>query len=172
VPCKQAETAPEIYLRLAEAGREIRLAGGTCLRGLIAEHASVKLLPLVPQVDLPGFLRGLDRFLHRTSSQWYETFGRVVMDAMACRPPVVCERDSWAAEYIEHGEIGFLVETDRRVVEVVVMLKENRDPRNRVGTAARRTAEQRYNPEGISANSDFYLEGASWGGRARPKRRC
>ena len=86
VAYKHAEDDPEVYRRLADLGCETRVAGGTCLDGAVAGHHSVKLLPLVRPAELPAFLRSVDCFLYRTSSQWCETFGRIVMEAMACGP--------------------------------------------------------------------------------------
>lgn len=161
VAYKHAEGDPELYRRLADLGCEIRVAGGTCLRGAVVERPRVELLPLVPPAAVPTFLRGLDCFVYRTSSQWYETFGRIVMEAMACGLPVVCERDSGAAEYIEHGETGFLVETDQEAIDAVLMLKDDPALRTRIAGAARRAVEERYSPGAIAAIRSFYLRGAA-----------
>jgi glycosyltransferase involved in cell wall biosynthesis len=160
VAYKHAESDPELYRRLADLGCEIRVAGGTCLRGAVAEHPHVRLLPLVPPAAVPAFLRSLDCFVYRTSSQWYEAFGRIVVEAMACGVPVVCERDSGAAEYIEHGETGFLVETDQEAIDAVLMLRADPALRTRIASAARRAVEQRYSRDAIAAIRSFYLRGA------------
>jgi glycosyltransferase involved in cell wall biosynthesis len=98
--------------------------------------------------------------VYRTSSQWYEAFGRIVVEAMACGVPVVCERDSGAAEYIEHGETGFLVETDQEAIDAVLMLRADPALRTRIASAARRAVEQRYSRDAIAAIRSFYLRGA------------
>lgn len=41
---------------------------------------------------------------------WEEPFGLVMVEAMACGTPVIAFRRGAAAEIIEHGEIGFLVD--------------------------------------------------------------
>jgi glycosyltransferase involved in cell wall biosynthesis len=158
VPYKHAENDPQLYGRLADLGCQIRVAGGTCLRGMIAEHPRVQLLPRVPQAELPAFLRSLDCFLYRTSSHWHEAFGRVIVEAMACSLPVVCERDSGAADYIEHGKTGFLVDSDQEALETVLLLKDDASLRARIASAARKAVEERYSAGAIAAIRRFYLQ--------------
>ena len=114
--------------------------GSDVLRGTVAEHPRVKLLPLVPPaavpVVLPAWIVSCTA-LPRSGP----TFGRIVMEAMACGLPVVCERDSGAAEYIEHGETGFLVDSDQEALETVLMLKGDPSLRGRIGAAACRASE-------------------------------
>ena len=81
------------------------------------------------------------------------------MEAMACGLPVVCERDSGAAEYIEYGETAFLVDSDQEAFETVLMLKDDPSLRAWVGAAARRASEKRYSGEAIAAIRNYYLEG-------------
>jgi glycosyltransferase involved in cell wall biosynthesis len=139
------------------------------LRNTVVDNPKIHLLPAVPQAELPAFLRSLDCFLYRTSSQWYETFGRVVMEAMACGLPVVCERESGAAEYIEHGKTGFLVASDQEALETVLMLKDDPSLRTRIASAARQAVEERYSLEAIAAIRSFYLQRAGAGeGIVRP----
>ncbi len=82
------------------------------------------------------------------------------MEAMACGLPVVCERDSGAAEYIEHGETGFLVDSDQEALETVLMLKGDPSLRGRSGAAACRASEKRYSGEAIAAIRNYYLRSA------------
>jgi glycosyltransferase involved in cell wall biosynthesis len=159
VAYKHAEGDPELYARLVESGCEIRIAGGSCLGEHLGAVPGVTLLPFVAQENLPAFLRELDCFVFRTSSRWYETFGRVVAEAMACGLPVVCERDSGAADYIVHGETGFLVSTDQEAFDAIIALKNDLVLCARIGESARRSMEQRYSAQRVAAIRDFYLEG-------------
>ncbi len=160
VPYKHAESDPELYARLAESGCEVRIAGGSCLGERLGAVPGVTLLPFVAQENLPAFLHELDCFVFRTSSRWYETFGRVVAEAMACGIPVVCERDSGAADYVRHGETGFLADTDQEAFDAIIALRDDPELRVRIGESARRAMEQRYSAERVAAIRDFYLAGA------------
>jgi glycosyltransferase involved in cell wall biosynthesis len=44
-------------------------------------------------------------------SKWYETFGRVVVEAFACGTPVIASNLGAMAELMEHGHTGLLFET-------------------------------------------------------------
>jgi glycosyltransferase involved in cell wall biosynthesis len=80
---------------------------------------------------------------------------------MACGLPVVCERDSGAADYIVHGETGFLVSTDQEAFDAIIALKNDPALRARIGENARRSMEQRYSAPRVAAIRDFYLGGAA-----------
>jgi glycosyltransferase involved in cell wall biosynthesis len=160
VPYKHAESDPELYARLAERGCEVRIAGGSCLGDRLGAVPGVTLLPFVAQERLPAFFHELDCFVFRTSSRWYETFGRVVAEAMACGVPVVCERDSGAADYVAHGETGFLVDTDQEAFDAIIALKNDPALRARIGDGARRAMAERYSDGRVAAIRDFYLAGA------------
>ncbi len=158
---KHAEGDPELYARLVEAGCEVRIAGGSCLGERLGAVAGVRLFAFLAQEHMPAFLCELDCFVFRTSSRWYETFGRVVAEAMACGLPVVCERDSGAGDYIVHGETGFLAGTDREALDTIIALKNDPALRARIGESARRAMEQRYSTQRVAAICDFYLQSPS-----------
>lgn len=54
-------------------------------------HGRVDLLGRVPSAELPDFYRHLDVFVlpSRTTPNWKEQFGRVLIEAMACGVPVI-----------------------------------------------------------------------------------
>lgn len=77
---------------MISAGCTVRIMGGTVLRNWIPNPTpGLELLPLCRE-NSATFLRGLDCFLYRTHDNWFETFGRVVFEAMACGLPVVAHR--------------------------------------------------------------------------------
>jgi glycosyltransferase involved in cell wall biosynthesis len=51
----------------------------------------VTFLPMVPSTEVAAYMSGLDAFVlpSRTTSNWKEQFGRVIIEAMACEVPVV-----------------------------------------------------------------------------------
>lgn len=74
----------------------------------------------------------------------YDSFAMVVAEAMASGLPVIVSREAGAAELIEHGLNGLLLEdfTDvKELAEKMDRLQHDRTLAARLGTAARRTAE-------------------------------
>jgi glycosyltransferase involved in cell wall biosynthesis len=51
----------------------------------------VTFLPMVPSTEIAAYLSGLDTFVlpSRTTANWKEQFGRVIIESMACEVPVV-----------------------------------------------------------------------------------
>ncbi len=152
---KHHPSDPGIYRELVQAGCNVRIMGGTCLRGALGDHPRIELLPAgaeQPEV----FLRSLDCFLYRTSDDWHESFGRVVMEAMACRLPVVVHRAGDYSEYVEHGKTGFLFQSDQDAVGTVLLLKNNHGLRATIGDAA--VASAKTMMEGVAnAIHSYYL---------------
>ncbi len=126
---------PGVYRALAQAGCHVRIMGGTCLRGVLGNHPQIELLPAgaeAPEV----FLNSLDCFLYRTSDEWHESFGRVVIEAMACGLPVVVHRAGDYSEYVEHGRTGLLFQSDQDAIGTVLLLRQNPGLRATMGEAA------------------------------------
>ena len=74
----------------------------------------------------------------------YDSFGMVVTEAMASALPVIVSREAGAAELIEHGANGLLLEdwTDpEELAQKMRLLIDDRALALRLGNAARRTAE-------------------------------
>jgi glycosyltransferase involved in cell wall biosynthesis len=109
----------------------------------------------MPAVD---FLRSLDVFYYRTGAH-VETFGRVVLEAMACALPVVCHRRGGYAECIRHGENGFLFDSTDEARGIVRRLMADPSLRASVGARARETVESMYSSEAVERRTRFYLSG-------------
>ncbi|MBE0446587.1 MAG: glycosyltransferase family 4 protein [Actinobacteria bacterium] len=60
--------------------------------------------------------------------QWPEPFGLVMAEAMACGTPVVALRNGSSPEVVEHGKVGYVVDTLNEMVEAVKMVSDI-DPR-------------------------------------------
>jgi glycosyltransferase involved in cell wall biosynthesis len=76
---------------------------------------------------------------------------------MACGLAVVCHKRGGYAEWIEDGRNGFLFDTQQEALEIVLKLKEDPALRERVGKAARRTAEELFSDAVRSQIVAFYL---------------
>ncbi len=75
----------------------------------------------------------------------YEPFGLVITEAMASGLPVITSRLAGAAELIADGKDGFLLKDPRNVEELaekIRTLAENKGLREKMGLAARKTAEK------------------------------
>src|SRR3712207_3243022 len=103
------------------------------------------------------FLQGLDCFFYRTSENFVEPSGRVITEAMACGLPVVCHKRGGYAETIDDGKNGFLFDTQQEALKILLKLKEDPALRERVGKAARRTAEELFSDAVRSEIVEFYL---------------
>ena len=82
-------------------------------------------------------------------SQWYETFGRVVIEAFACGRAVIASNVGAIAELVDEGQTGFKV-TDSDVVAWAERLRwcgEHPSPVAVMGRAARQQYRQRYTPK-------------------------
>jgi UDP-glucose:(heptosyl)LPS alpha-1,3-glucosyltransferase len=100
----------------------------------------VHFLPPTRQVE--RYYAAADLFLFPT---FYDTFGLVVTEAMASGLPAVASRAAGAAELIDHGEDGLLVDgpwDTAALAEAVGRLAGDSGLRRRLGEAARRKAEQ------------------------------
>ncbi len=157
---KHHPSDPALYRHLAGIGCRIRIMGGTCLEPSLEGAPSISLLHTFEE-DAPRFLRSLDCFYYHTSEQWLETFGRVVVEAMACGLPVVCHRAGGYARFIEHGRNGFLFENEAEAREILLRLKDDRELRETIGKAARRTVEALYSPARRKKTLEFYLQRTS-----------
>lgn len=136
---KHHEDDPQLWRALARAGVRVRLMGGTCLASDLGHERNVELLPAGSE-DAATFLRSLDCFVYRTSTRWFEAYGRVVMEAMATGLPIVAGENGGYAEHLRDGENGYLAgNTDDAVARVLTLAASPAD-RLRLGRAARRHA--------------------------------
>lgn len=155
---KHAEDDPSLYRMLAFTGCAVRIMGGTCLEpylGMDREGIELLTAGLMPAHD---FLHGLDCFFYRTGVV-EESFGRAVLEAMACGLPVVCHRRGGYMEAIADGENGLLFDTQEEAYDRILELRDHAGMRERAGRAARATVETLLSPRALEIRRRWYLEG-------------
>ncbi len=111
---KRLDLAIEALARLADPNVHLVVAGGgELLDDLRATAATagvadrVHFLDAVPHAELPGVLRAADVFLLTTEPP--ESFGIVLIEAMACGLPVIATDYPGVRAVVDEGETGLLV---------------------------------------------------------------
>lgn len=137
---KDTETAPggRSMKRYLE---EILRAGGTLGSVSFADHC--------PRAELPAEYGAAAVCV--VPSFW-ETFGNVCLEAMACGRAVIASRAGGLTEAIEHDVSGLLVPAGdpEMLATHISRLLRNSAERERLGHAARARTEERYRPERIA----------------------
>jgi glycosyltransferase involved in cell wall biosynthesis len=124
VPEKHHEEDPGLWRSLAAEGMRVRIMGGTCLARELAGIPNIELLPAGAE-DSATFLRSLDCFVYRTSADWYEAFGRVVVEAMATGLPVACGERGGYSEHLCHGRNSLVFRTTGEALDAVRSVRNN-----------------------------------------------
>ncbi|MDH7486512.1 MAG: glycosyltransferase family 4 protein [Anaerolineae bacterium] len=93
--------------------------------------------------DLPRLLAALDVLVHCSAA---EPFGRVLIEGMAARRPVLAFADGAVPEIVRHGETGILVPPGDELALAAAMaeLLGDAERRQRMGAAGRRRVEQHF----------------------------
>jgi D-inositol-3-phosphate glycosyltransferase len=99
----------------------------------------VTLLGAVDHEQLPTLLRSADVVV---CAPWYEPFGMVALEAMACARPVVATRVGGLADTVLHGQTGLLVprRDPTALAGALRTVLDDREQARRFGLAGRRRA--------------------------------
>ncbi len=140
---------PEKSVRLLVAiERELLAAGKTGFRFLVAGDGSERewLRSNLKNADLPGVLRGedlarayanMDVFVFPSRT---DTFGNVVLEALASGAPAVVTNGGGPKFIVRHGVSGFVAESEAEFIAYVRELMDAPDLRRRMSQAARAQA--------------------------------
>ncbi len=135
--------------RLDEDAEARRLAA-------LAEELGVadrlRLLGRVPRAELPALYRSADVVV---SVPWYEPFGMVPLEAMACGVPVVAAAVGGLVDTVVDGATGLHVPAHQpdRLAEAVAVLLDDPDRRAALGRAGALRARRRYGWDRIAAST-------------------
>jgi len=155
VPRKGMDVLVEAAHRLAPSfpGLTVAIAGGGRDAGRLAAQvertgAPVRLLGRIPEDDKAALLAASDVFVMACRSRWLgleqEGFGIVFMEAAAAGVPQVAGDSGGAAEAVEHGITGLVVDEPGDPGAVAVAIRRllvDPDLRRRMGRDARARAE-------------------------------
>ena len=145
-----------LYRDLADRGMRVRLMGASVFRESLGKVESIELLD-TGAIAAPVFLLSLDAFIYRTGPIRGEAAGRVVVEAMACKLPVVVGRNGGYRELIDHGTNGFLFDTRVEAVAYLEALRADPALALSVGRAARSTVIGRFDQAHVDRVCEFFL---------------
>jgi glycosyltransferase involved in cell wall biosynthesis len=156
VPEKFHEDDPALFVELAERGFSVRLMGATCIADRLGNHPRIEVLTAGSE-PAPLFLGSLDVLLHRTSEHWFESFGRVVFEAMASGAvPVVGARGGYA-DFLSDGTDAILFRDNDEALVHMDRLRAQPELLAHMSAQARALVERMYGVEAKRAIQDFYF---------------
>ncbi|HYT09810.1 MAG TPA: glycosyltransferase [Mycobacteriales bacterium] len=170
VPRKGFDTVIRAMAAVPDA--ELLIAGGPAAEGLADDPEArrlrrvagrfgvadrVRLVGAVPRPDMPALLRSADLVV---CAPWYEPFGIVPLEAMACGVPVVATAVGGFVDTVVDGATGTLVPPRRPDALAVAMRKLLSEPfwREAYGTAGVDRARSRYSWERIGGDTATVYE--------------
>jgi glycosyltransferase involved in cell wall biosynthesis len=132
----------------AELERNLRAAGQRDFRLLLIGEGSEKewLKNSLQSAELPGILRGdalaeafagMDAFVFPSQT---DTFGLVLLEAMASGVPVIVSPEPGARVGVQHGITGFLAQDLDSIARGVLQLMEDEALRGKMNRETRRFA--------------------------------
>jgi glycosyltransferase involved in cell wall biosynthesis len=153
-PAGMIDDDPEAQ-RFLHLARQVGVADRVCLRGA------------VPRERVPELLRSADVV---ACCPWYEPFGMVAVEAMACGVPVVASGVGGLAESVLPGQTGLLVppRAPDRIAAAVAQLLDNEGQRRTMAANGTRRA-QRFGWDRV-ASETLAVFGQLVGGKALARR--
>ena len=167
-------------------GAELHVAGGPEADALGADPEAQRLRALAEELGvgerlvlrgrigrdaMPALLRSADAVV---SVPWYEPFGIVPLEAMACGVPVVASAVGGQIDSVVHGVTGVHVPPRDPTALAGALNALLADPRRRaeLGRGGRRRARRRYGFDRVAAATrEVYAELAAGGASSKSRRR-
>ena len=164
---KRLDVAIDALAELDDDGLHLVVAGGGELEAEFRERARARgvgklahFLGSVPHAELPGVLRAADLFLLTTEPP--ESFGIVLIEAMACGLPAIASDYPGVRAVVDEGQTGLLVpQGDASGVARALreMVEMGAGGRERMGSAGRAKAEREWAwPALLDRMDDAYQE--------------
>ncbi|WP_273846992.1 glycosyltransferase [Rubrobacter calidifluminis] len=150
-PEKGVKTLLEAWKLLGGDAIPLKIAGDGPLSGEVSRAAAggsrVEWLGHGSPQEIRALMKDATTLVF--PSEWYETFGRVVIEAFAAGTPVLAAGTGAAAELVEHGRTGLLFRTrdPADLARLVRWLAHNPREHARMRREAREEYERRYTAE-------------------------
>jgi len=127
-------------VRLMDLADELRVGRRTCFLGQVG------------RAEIPPLMRSADAVV---CVPWYEPFGIVPLEAMACGVPVVASAVGGLMDTVVHERTGLHVPPRRpdRVAAAVGRLRDHPGLARRLGRSGARRARERYGWDGIARST-------------------
>jgi glycosyltransferase involved in cell wall biosynthesis len=156
IPEKHHPDDPALYRMLASRGVRVRIMGGMCMAPQLQGVQGIELLPVGTEVGA-DFLQTLDVFFYRTGA-WFESYARVVVEAMASGLPVVADNRGGHVEIVKHGLSGYLIGSQEEAYDALMALRASPGLRRQMGRAGLEEALRVHGPEAARQSLQGYLD--------------
>lgn len=158
VPEKHHPEDPQLWVDLANRGFQVRLMGATCIADSLRGHPCIEVLPVGAEPP-EAFLNSLDVFVYRTdSTQFVEPSGRVVLEALSCGVPVVCDREGGYRETVISGRTGMFADDSCEIIASLETLRSNSALHIELARHARSYVEDLFSDVAMEAINRFFIE--------------
>jgi D-inositol-3-phosphate glycosyltransferase len=151
-----ADQAPPMHLIVAGGGELLDRYRNQASTAGVGDR--VHFLGPVPHTELPGVLRGADVFLLTTQPP--ESFGIVLIEAMACGLPAIATEYPGVRAVIDDGSTGLVVKPQdpaAAAAAIQALIDAGPDGRARMGAAGREKAERLWSwPRLLDRMEDVY----------------
>ncbi len=152
-----------------ESGPDAETVRLTALAESLGLSDQVRFLGRVPRDDVPALIREADAVV---CTPWYEPFGIVPLESMACGTPVVAANVGGLGDTVVDGVTGLLVPPQDAPAVADAFARLRADPAfaATLGAAGRMRVEARYSWERVAARTERIYERALQHTRQRTDR--
>jgi len=152
-PEKGVMTLLKAWEKLAEPQWQLKIVGDGQQQEVLEQFVQEKALTNIDFLGYQPKAQVIEQIKQATAivvpSQWYETFGRVVIEAFACGRPVLISNLGALAELVQDQETGFLI-THNSVEQWVDSIRWSGNhplELEKMGKKARMVYQRNYTPE-------------------------
>ncbi|MFL6212862.1 MAG: glycosyltransferase family 4 protein [Blastocatellia bacterium] len=133
----------EAWQQLATQQAELWLVGHAPFDTLrrLPRLPGLRYIGMLPRAELSSVLRQCDVLVFPS---YYEGFGKVILEAMACGLPVLTTTATAGQDILSQGQDGWIIEPDsvEQLIETMSACLSNRKMIRKMGECARTTAER------------------------------